>query len=398
MKKFVYKAKDNEGNTVSGELEAEDERSAAAMIRQMGCWPIEIRAASSLSAVHSVQARSGHGLAYYLVEPIWTGVNITQLAFFYRQLATLLGSGMTLGEALVAVGKRTRGRLGRIVREAAVQVQHGRPLSEILARYPRVFGSLQLSLLRTAESSGALDRMVDQIATYLEYELTIRRRIATATFYPKLLVVSIIFIPLLPTLVLKGGKAFLGQLYLNVGSLFLKLLALIIGLKLLFQFESTRLVWDFVKLKFPILGWTAHKIAMSRFCRALAILYSAGVPIAESVFAAADASGNVYLARKLKHAVSGLRAGKTLSESLASTRVVSPIVLDMVTTADKTGETDAILSKVADYMDEESDATLQKVGPVLFVVSILLAGIWVAFTAVQFYARYFTNLLGGYGQ
>lgn len=396
MPKFAYKAKDSDGNTVTGELEANNERDAAILIREKGHWPIEIRRATGAGA--PTPHRFWSRLGYYVIEPIWTGVNIAQLALFYRQLATMLGSGMSLTEALNSIGRRTRGRLGRIVREAAVRAQGGCPLSETLARYPRIFTSFQLSLLKAGETGGLLERMVDRIATYLEWELTIRRRIAAATFYPKLLAVCILVIPLFPTLVLRGPASFLLAVYSNIRSVVLGLVGFIIAIKLVFQFESTRLVWDFVKLQFPVLGWSAHKIAMARFSRAMSALYAAGVSIAECVSIAADASGNVYLARRLKGTIGRLHAGESLTTSLSASRALSPIVLDMLATGEKTGATDVVLDKVADYMEEEVDATLQKVGPVLLVVGVLIAGFVVGMMVVNFYSGYFSNLLGGVGQ
>ncbi|MDH7602880.1 MAG: type II secretion system F family protein [Armatimonadota bacterium] len=398
MPRFIYRAKDNAGNSVSGALEAESERAAAALIRQKGYWPIEIRVVSGQHSDAHGTRTPNRGLAYYLIEPIWTGVRLSDLAFFYRQLATLLASGMTLAEALSTISRRMRGRLGRIVREAAVHVQNGQPFSDTLARYPRVFSPLQLSLVRAGETSGVLDQMIGRIASCLEYELTIRRRIASATFYPKLLAICILVIPLVPKLVLQGSAAFLRAVWVQVGPLAVGLVLLVVFLKLVFQFEFVRLIWDCAKLQFPILGWTARKIAMSRFSRALAALYEAGVPIAESVAVAADACGNIYLARKLKGALAGLRSGATLTESLAGTQAVSSIVLDMLATGEKTGSTGSVLNKVADYMDEEADSTLQKVGPVLFVGAVLIAGVIVGFMVVNFYAGYFGQLLGGSGQ
>ncbi|MGQ9456465.1 MAG: type II secretion system F family protein [Armatimonadota bacterium] len=396
MPRFAYKAKDSDGNTVIGELEADSERDAAILIQKKGHWPIEIRRITG--TVDLTSRRFWSRLGYYLIEPIWAGVNIAQLVLFYRQMATMLGSGMGIAEALNSIGRRTRGRLGRIIREAAVRAQSGCPLSETLARYPRIFTSFQLSLLKAGETGGLFERMVDRIATYLEWELTIRKRIAAATFYPKLLAVCILVIPLFPTLVLRGPAPFLLAVYSNICLIVLGLVGFIVAIKLVFQFESTRLVWDFIKLRFPVLGWSAHKTAMARFSRAMSALYAAGVSIAECVSISADASGNVYLARRLKGVIDRLHAGESLATSLSASRALSPIVLDMLATGDKTGAIDVVLDKIAEYMEEEVDATLQKVGPVLLVVGVSIAGFVVGMMVVNFYSGYFSNLLGGVGQ
>ncbi len=396
MPTFNYRAKDDTGNTVTGVVEADSEGHAAGMIREMGRWPMEIRPAAR--ARPGAPSGRRHGLAHYLVHPIWTGVNIRQLLFFYRQLATLLGSGMGLSEALTSAGKRTGGRLGRIVREAADTVQRGRPMSETLSSYPRIFSPLQLSLLRAGEAGGLLQQMIERIAEYLESDLTIRRRIASATFYPKLLFFGILVIPLAPVLVLSGLVPFLHALVYRTWAPALGLIALVIGLKLLFQFDAVRLVWDYVKLLIPVLGWTARKIAMARFSRALAVLYSAGLSMSEAVSIAAEACANIHIGRLARGAVSGLREGMSLVESLGRSGAVTPVVMDMLATGEKSGAMDVVLVKAADYMEQESDMTLQKLGPVLFVVLVLIGAVLVGMQVLAGWRGYANLIEQGAGQ
>ena len=304
---------------------------------------------------------------------------------------------MTLSEALRSVGSRTRGRLGRIIQEACDNVQGGGHLSETFNRHPRVFSPLQLSLVRAGESGGLIDQMVDRIASYLEYELSIRRHIAKAMFYPIIIFAVILLRPIIVPLVIGGPAAGLAALLATIRYTLLPLLVYVIILKLLFQFRPVRLVWDFVKLQLPWVGTTARKIAMSRFSRALAVLYSAGLSMSEAVSVSADACANLALAGRIKKAIPDLQAGVGLTTSLEKTGAVTPMVLDMLTSGEKTGSTDLVLHKVADYTDDEVDVTISKMGIVLFVSAILIAGVLVAMQLVSFYGGYFDKLLGSGG-
>lgn len=373
MTTFNYKAKDRAGNTVSGAVEAATQSEAAGKVREMGHLPMDIRAAGG-KRVGSTTKEAGSPVARYLIYPLWTGVNVRALALFYRQLATMLAAGMTVSEALRSAGSRIRGRLGRIILEMNDATLRGGRMSEVMSRYPRVFAALQVQLVRAGEESGMLDQMVERIATYLEYELKIRRMISKITFYPILIFLAITFIPHAPTLIVGGGFVpFIKEVWYSNEASFILLVCLIVVLKLLFQFRPVRLVWDTVKTVPPVIGTAAHKIAMSRFSKALAVLYSAGLPLAQCISIAADACANLAVGKGIRKAVPAIQAGEPLTPSLAKTGCVSPMVLDMLTTGERTGSINTVLDKTAEYMDDEVDATIHKLGIALFVLCILIA-------------------------
>lgn len=398
MPVYAYKAKDSAGNTRTGTLEADSERAAAAMIREAGGLPMDIRLAGgpARQPVSASQPRSP--FVRYLIDPIWTGVNLRALVFFFRQLATLLSAGMSLSESLRSVGSRTHGRLRRIIEEAALNVQGGGRLSDTMARHPRAFGSLPIALVRAGESGGLLAGMTDRIASNLEYELTIRRRLAKVMFYPFVVFAFIVFTPHLPTLVLKGGREFGIELWRSI-HLYLPLVAaLCVLLKLIMQFRPCRLVWDTVKMAPPVLGPMARKVAMSRFCRAVSDLYAAGVPIGEALTVAADASANMSVACGIRRALPSISAGEGLTQSLSRAGVLTPIVLDMLSVGEKTGNMDAVLIKAAEYMDQEVDATIYKTGIAIFIVAVLVAAWVVLQMAISFYVGNVNNAYNQAGQ
>lgn len=400
MPTFNYKAKDRSGNTVTGTVDALDERAAAEMIRELGHLPMDIRLARG-TAKPQASVEAGSAFARYFIYPLWTGVNIKMLALFYRQLATMLAAGMALSEALRSIENRSRGRLGVIIAEMRENVSSGRHLSDTMVRYPKVFSSLQIALVRAGEGGGLLEQMVERIATYLEYEIKIRGLIAKATIYPIIILIFAalvaICLPHIAVLLLQGFAPFLVLIWPGLRFWIVGFIAIIVVSKLLFQFNTTRLIWDCIKVNIPIIGGNARKIAMSRFSRALAVLYAAGVSMAESIDIAADACANRFIGRALKYAIPAIQSGQGLTESLSRTRAVTPMVMDMLMVGERSGSMDTVLQKVADYMDEEVDASIHKIGIALFVLMILAAGVIVGSIAVSFYAGYFNNMLGSQG-
>jgi len=404
MPLYNYKAKDRNGETVTGTVEAPDQHAAAGAVRELGHLPMEIREARARRAgeTPTEHGEAGNAFARYLIYPIWTGVNLRMLALFYRQLATMLAAGMSLSESLRSLGSRTRGRFGVIIAEMRENVSRGGPMSGTMMRYPKVFSRLQTALVRAGESGGLLERMIDRIAAYLEYELKIRALIAKALIYPLVILIfawlAFVCVPVLPTLVKEGFAPFITI----AGPPILWGIAWVVGtvivLKLVFQFDVPRLVWDTIKVHIPIVGGNARKIALSRFSNALAVLYAAGVSMADGVDIAADACANLYVGRSIKYAIPALQSGRGLTESLTRTRVISPMVLDMLAVGERSGDMDATLQKATEYMDSEVDASIHKIGIALFVVMILIAGIIVGRMVVDFWQKFYSGLKGAVDQ
>ncbi|MCX6344734.1 MAG: type II secretion system F family protein [Armatimonadetes bacterium] len=395
MAQYSYKVKDRAGNTRTGALEAENEHQAAAMIREAGGLPMEIKLVRGVSS-QSSDGLAGNAIVRHLVHPFWTGVSIGNLVYFYRQMATLLAGGMAMSESLRSIGSRSRGSLGRIVNAAQERVQNGGKLSQEMARHPRVFLPLQISLLQAGEQGGLLEQMTERIASYLEYEITIRQRIAKAMFYPVLVLVFVFMLPVIIPWVVKGSDAAWAVFYYQSRTIIFPMVMALIMIKFLMQFEPVRFAWDLFKIQPPLLGTVARKIAMSRFSRALALLFSAGLPITQAVSIAADACANIAMGKKLKQAIPALKDGQPLMESLKKTGAVLPMVLDMIAVGEQTGSYDATLQKVADYMDAEADSTISKLSVALFVLMILGVGIAAAIFAMSWIGDY-ASKLGGAG-
>ena len=392
MATYSYRVKDRAGNTRTGTLEAKDERHAASMIREAGGYPMDIRLVHEINI--SSDALASSAFARYIIHPIWTGISIKALLFFYRQLATMLGAGMSLSEALRSVSERARGPIGRIVRQMHSRVQTGGRLSDEMIKHPRVFAPLQVSLIRAGEQSGLLEQMANKIASHLEFEIGLRRKITTAILYPMLILLFIAVEPAIIVLVLDGFQACLKVLYGEFKMFGVPLIIMIIAFKLLFQFSAVRFMWDLVKIQPPILGTVARKIAMARFSSVLALLYSSGVPIAQAVSISADACANIAIGHSLKQTIPAINNGESLTDSLGKTKMLLPAVVDMLYVGEKSGSYDLTLNKVADYMEDEANTTLKKLPVMLFVIMMIIAGIIAGMQIIGGYSGYVNKTIG----
>ncbi|MFQ3548272.1 MAG: type II secretion system F family protein [Armatimonadota bacterium] len=387
MKNYTYSAKDKNGNTIKGNIDAEDERSAALSIRQSGLWPITIVVTKN-SKQQSLQY-AGSPIERYLIHPLYKGVSIVSLALFFRSMATFASSGMSVSESLRHLGQRTKGKLGKIIRDAQKRVETGGKFSDELSRHPYIFNMMILSLVKAGESFGKMDVMLDKIASALEYEISIRRLISKVSFYPIIVFLMIIIIPHIPNLFLEGGVSFINSLWASVRLWLPYVFIVFIILKLLFQFDSVRYLWDLIKINIPFFGKVAHKLALSRFSKIMAITYNAGLNMSDCVKISGESSGNMAINKALKKAIVSLQSGRGVVESLTRTKVLNPMVMDMLATGEKTGVYDNVLNTAAEHMESECDNAIQAMSVMLFVSLILIAGFFVIRIVINFYTQYY---------
>ncbi len=390
MSSFVYKAKNSSGSIVEGIVEASDARNAAASVREMGLWPVDI---------HPVKTeRKPQPLASGGLGPIWTGVSLQAQALFFNQLDTMIKAGMGLGEALDALSRqRAMCRLPAIAARAAEHVRAGGQLSEIMEQYPFVFSSITMGLIRAGEYGGMLHSMTGQIANHIERELEIKHLFSRVTFYPKIILVFIIaavlFVPRMAAIVNDGMPVVLDVLRQTVLPLALFLLLLWVVARVLFAVRPIRIVWDSIVVSIPVIGDIVRKLAMSRFSAALSTCYSAGIPFADAVEYAADAMGNEGMKGKIMRVVPKIRGGSGLHKALAESRAFPPMVLDMIATGETTGNMSQVLEQVSEHSTQEAKLSTEKLAYVLFAMLILAAGIVVLLIVSDFYGNYAGGML-----
>jgi type II secretory pathway component PulF len=415
MPEYTYVARDRAGKVVEGTIVADNSALALGKVRQMGYEVEKVR-----SIEQAVRERSGAaparqvGLARRFQEnfifPVVSGVSLKELALFYRQFATLIHAGFPLYQALVTLEAQTKNsKLKEIIRASQEQVQSGGKLSDVFAAYPWVFSELQMEMLRAAEYGGMLDDMLHRIADYLEQELSLRRMISKLTLYPKIVVLSALFIlgakffvdgtPAISKLIIAwmGQGNYSGAQYLMDTAGFLAL-ALLIGFAVvafcritLFQSDTARESYERFKMSLPWLGTVIRGFALAKFGRAFGAMYAAGLPINLAIRVGGNASGSRMIARATGRAMLAAERGALLSQAFQETGVFPKIVIDMLHTGEQTGNLDAMMNKVAEYLEGEAESKAHLYAHVFATAIYLTVAILVAYAVIKF------ALSGGYG-
>lgn len=385
MAVYRYTAKNQQGGTVTGLVEAEDPRRAAGIVREMGLLPLDVypeRTANAQQAEQMVMQK--------VVYPVYSGVSVRDLAIFYRQLATAVRAGIPIHRALISVAENTgKPRLRRVVQTVVNDLMQGKPLAQAMRKQPHVFDELQIALIQAGEESGLLDNMLERLADYLERDYKLRLKIRAGTFYPKVLLVAGIFIPKIPILVVGGGLIpYLRETVGWAGPILLAVLAIVALVRIALQVEPLREAYDSLKLMFPGIGGLVRQLAMARFSRAMAALFSAGVPLQRAIAISALAADNYYLTKRLRSAVTAVEHGQSLSSAFQQTGVMPPLVLDMLRTGESTGSVDAMMDKVAEYYEQETDVKSHQAVIALSVGVYLLIALWIASMIIGFWQGY----------
>ena len=416
---YSYEAKDGGGRTVTGSLDAQDERTAARQVREMGYFLMRLAPAPAALAVSGSTwppapesavrplspagtewvARApamspGKWLLARLVYPIWSGVGLRDMALFYRQFATMINAGVPIYQCLTTLMAQTSNpALRRCIHTIGQRVQAGGSIGTAMAEYPWIFLDFHRAMVAAGETTGRLDLMFARLADALEQEYMLRGVIKRETFYPALvLLMSFLLNPsAIVVLVVHGSVG--GYLRLVAPSL-LECLGVILGIYVLTRLGSQfKTAYDAFLSNLPAIGGAVRMIALARFSRALALLYAAGVPIPNALRTAAAASGNAFLARKMIRAVPALETGEGIAHALMQTGAFPPMVITMLGVGEQTGDLDQTMTKVAEYFEQESAVRLHQLCVTLGVIVTIIVGIRVALAVIGFYTGYFNDLL-----
>jgi len=393
MASFRYRVKDKSGRTINGVMAAEDQRSAVANLQSMGYFVLDIRETRGGLEQPGAGWNPARLFVRWFVNPIFAGATVYSLAVFYRQLATMIKSGMTLVQAMSFFqSQRGSRRLREIAAETMELLQSGVRLSDAFARYPWMFPELHIGLLRAGEASGTLDEIIERIADYLEWEHRMRQRLRLVTLYPKILILAVIFIPSFPILLLQGFKEYLRATVYNLIPVAIGILALWAAYRIAYQVPAFRYGIDVVKLAIPKVGQVVRMQALSRYYRVLSAMFAAGAPLSQGLMHAANASGNCFLAARLRTAVPWVERGQRLSESLERTGVLPRTALDMLATGEQTGNVDAMLDKAAEYTENEADVTSVQTTIILGVLLLLGIAAYIGLFVVRSYIHLYSGV------
>jgi len=387
--RLKYKARNPKGDTVSGFMDADSQAQAAAIIRDRGLIPLSLEAATG--------ARK---LSFMDRLRMISTVSLKDRAVMFRQLATMISSGINLGSALEILGEQTKNqRLAASIREVKKQVDGGMSFSAAM-RTQKVFSVLMVSIVRAGEEGGVLDSSLERLATFLEKQQELRSKIYSAVSYPAVVVtfalgvvyILITFIvprfaqvfdsmgielPAITTVTFKFAVWMSEKWYL-----FLAGVVTFIVLIILFnRLKATKPIMDRIKLKLPVVGDIFYKTIMARTNRTLSALVEAGVPILMSLEMTSEVAGNYVIEKAYTDMREAARRGQALGETVAKTKVFPIMVAHMITIGEQTGRLEEMLGKVADWFEQELDEKIKRLTAVIEPLLIIFVGGIVALVA-----------------
>jgi type II secretory pathway component PulF len=402
MPVFVYTARDGAGNQTTGTVEADSDSRAVANLREQGLWVTNLRAQPGGPRV--VETPGGTAAVPLprrdtsVVKRLRSPVSYKDLSLFYRQLTTLINSGVALYQSLEMLSnpqQTPNPHLRSVIAALGRQVLQGRPMSEVMGRYPWLFDPLQVRMVEAGERGGFLVDVLRRLAEYLEREYEIRLDIKRKTLYPKLVLgLFILVLPISAPLNLPVYLANLGRLLLNI-------LMIVVPLWLAGRFFLTssggREFYDRVKLAIPVIGTVVRKLAAARFARSLAALYGAGVPIASAVSIAGETCGNYVLQQHTVRMSPAVEKGVPVSQVLESSHLFPPMFVGMVRTGETSGNLDTMLEKAAHFYEEEATHATTQLVVILGVATLIMVAILVFIKVLSFYAGLFGGIMGAAG-
>lgn len=421
MPTFEYKATDPMGETVQGTLAGSSLVTAASELEKRGLRVEHLAAvegaAEPIAAPPIVESprirESGpprditserNYVQTHVVGQIVSLVSLSDLLFFFRQLATMLKAGVGMVQTLETLSRQTGNpKLKSIVAELTEHAREGRPMSFGMQRYPEVFSPLILAMIRVGEESGTLDAILGHLAEYIDREIKLRNLIRRQTLYPKIVLASSIGIILVANAIITsfGGTGLISS-PLTSPVTWIVLAPLIVGMFLFVRLglpnPRIKTNWDQFILGIPYLGTTVKMMAMAKFGRALAAMYRGGVPLHKAAPLAADACGSEFLRGRIYPAARRLEDGTGVTQAFAETGVIDPIVLDMIQTGEHTGNLDLMLDKMADFYEDDAEVRANAMAMILGVCCLILVGAYVLYIAITFYAGRFAGIGAAAGE
>jgi type IV pilus assembly protein PilC len=395
MSTFVFKAMDVTGAKATGEVEAESKQVVSDQLKQRGLIVLDI---------------ADKHTSKQLEIPFFNRIKPADLTIMTRQLATMVNSGMTILRALYVLEAQTENdKLVASISAVRKDVEAGLPLSDALERHPKVFNPLFVAMTRAGETGGVLDSALMRVADQLESADSLRRQVKAAMAYP-LVVMGFAFIVLIALVVFLvpvfvgtfkqfGGdlptitkftvglsNAITGYWYAFIIGGF----AANYGFRKWKTTDGGRKMWDTFKLRIPMkIGDIVQKICLARWSRTLSALVSAGVPLLQALEITGQTAGNWCVETAMRDVIESVRQGGTIAEPLKHAPVFPGMVTHMIGVGEETGAMDTMLSKIADFYEDQVGAAVKQLASILEPVMIVIVGGMVGFIVISMYMPLF---------
>lgn len=399
MATFTYVGKTKQGAVRKGDLTAKTREEAAEQLRRQNVI------VSSL-----LEVKAPEGILQRL--SLGGGVGDKEIAVFTRQFATMINAGLPLVQCLEILSTQTENKIfAKAIAEIKFDVEAGSTFADALKKHPKIFDELYVNLVHAGEVGGLLDTILGRLAKHIEKAMKLKSQIKSAMVYPAaimgvaVIVITVLLIFVIPIfahmfLEMSGGKVglpFATQMVIDVSNfmksnilfLIMGAAALVYAIKRYYATPKGRLIMDRFFLRVPVMGDLIRKAAVAKFTRTLGTLITSGVPILEGLTITSKTAGNKVVEGAILMARQSISEGKTVAEPLAKSGVFPSMVTHMISVGEATGALDAMLGKIADFYDEEVDASVAALTALLEPMMMVFLGTIIGFIVIAMYLPIF---------
>jgi len=384
-----YKAATKEGKTEQGLIDASDINAAAQYLRSKELMPIHI-----VAEQQSPLSR---------ILPMFSKVKSSDLVIFTRQLSSMLASGLTLMRALAILKEQVQSAaMQEVVSSIINDVEEGKPFSSAISKFPTVFSSIYISLIKAGEASGLLDKVLSRLADNLEKSAKLKGTIKSALMYPIIVIVLMVVVmfvmmifvipqltvlyknlnvPLpLPTQIIIGLSNFIQTFWSII------LILLVIGIVLFRRWHKTtegQLIVDSLILKLPVFGRLIEQTILAEFSRTFGLLVGTGTLVVDALLEVADTAGNIHYRNAIKDVSKQVEKGVTIGDAMSVYPLFPPILIQLVKIGEQTGKVDESLTKASEYFERDVDQTVKTLTTAMEPFIMIVLGIGVAFLIIS---------------
>ncbi len=382
---FQYVARNKAGETIKGQIEAEDSKRALHVLRDMELFVLTLKRGRIQTSMRLFKRRA----------------SVKDLSLFCSQLSTMLKAGVPIIKTLSTVGEQTQNRvLKETISSMAKDLENGNTLSESVRKYDDVFPQVFQSLIEAGETGGVLDKVLERLANYFEGERELREKIKSAMTYPLFIgafaIVAVIFmltfmvpnfvamfeemgvgdkLPLI-TQILIGVSNFIQSNLILIGIL---TIVVILSSRIILQRPDIKIWWDYKKTQFPIFGKLIRKVAVARFCRTMSLLTASSVGIVTSLQLVSKAVSNDNFGEEILDVLLGIQEGGTLAKEFKDSKFVDKLTLQMLSVGEETGNIEEMLEKIGVYHEQDVKYTTERLASLVEPIMIILVAVMIAF-------------------
>jgi type IV pilus assembly protein PilC len=398
MPAFAYKARMLSGSTTEGTIDAADQRAAMDELRKQKLIPIEVNESSR--ALGEILAG---------INPFKPKVKSKELVLFSRQLSTLVSAGVPLVQGLSILEEQVESLLFKsIVHQIREDIEAGQSITDALRKHPQAFEDLYVSMIKAGEVGGILDVILERLSAYLEAAEALKGKVKGAMMYPLVVctiagsVTLFLIVGVIPTFksIFEGFGAelpFVTQFMIDLSDFLRKYFMLVIAAPFGFVYavkqygktEGGQRNIDAFLLKVPVFGMLLRKVAVAKFTRTLATLIKSGVPILQALETVAKTAGNKVIEIAVMTARESVKEGERIATPLRKSGVFPPMVIQMIAIGEETGNLDAMLSKIADFYDQEVDTAVKGLTSMIEPIIIVLMGLVIGFIVIAMFLPMF---------